>query len=84
MATRPTQPQRWPRGAEATRRRAIEEATDAGDLLDEARRELRRNPLLAELQISDAQQRIERIRRLLAEARLGAEAPAPPEGDDDG
>ena len=53
----------------------LEEASDALSLLDEARRDLRRNPLLAELQIADAQQRLERIRRLLTEARVGVEAP---------
>jgi hypothetical protein len=45
-------------------------------LLEEARRELRRNPLLAELQIADAQRIIERILRLMTEARIGPE----PEG----
>jgi hypothetical protein len=75
MATKPTQPQRFPRHAEAHRKQPIDEAANARELLDEARRELRRNPLLAELQIADAQQILERIQRLMAEARLGGEPP---------
>ncbi len=78
MSTKPAVPQRWPRNAEAQRRTTLEEASDALSLLGEARRELRRNPLLAELQIADAQQRLERIRRLLIEARVGVEAPGDP------
>jgi hypothetical protein len=42
-------------------------------LLAEARQELRRNPLKAELMIADAMTRLETIRRLMAEARQGAE-----------
>lgn len=75
MATRPTVRQRWPPGVEAIRTRTIEEAENAGLLLSEARRELRRNPLLAELQIADAKAHLETIRRLMTEAKQGAEPP---------
>ena len=68
--------QRWPPGSEAMRLRTIEEATNAAELLSEARRELRRNPLLAEVMIADAQTSLEVIRRLMTEAKQGAEPPA--------
>lgn len=55
------------------RRRTIEDAQAALELLGTARREFRRNPMLAELQISDAQQILERIQRLMIEAKVGAE-----------
>jgi hypothetical protein len=74
MATRPTRPQRWPRNAEAHRQQAIEDVVSALELLADARRELRRNELLAELQIADAMTYLERVRRVMTEARLGVEA----------
>ena len=73
MSTRPTTPQRWPRHAESQRRTTIEECHNALELLGTARREFRRNPMLGELMIADAQQILERIVRLMIEAKVGAE-----------
>ena len=53
----------------------IEDATDALELLSEARRELHRNELLAEVQIADVMAILERIKRVMTEARIGVEAP---------
>ncbi len=67
--------QRWPYGAEAHRKLTIDHAEAALQLLDEARSELRRNPLLAELKMADAMRALESIRRVMIEARNGAEPP---------
>ena len=69
------QPQRWPRNADAQRKATIDDASAALELLGAARRDLRRNPLLAELQIADAQQILERIMRQMVEAKVGPDAP---------
>lgn len=64
---------RWPRNADATRKQAIEAAKDARELLDEARRQLRLNPLLAEVQIADAMALLSDIQLALGLAHIGAE-----------
>jgi hypothetical protein len=67
--------QRWPPGSEAIRIKTIEYATDARELLGEARKEMRRNPLLAEVMIADAITCLEAIHRFMVEAKQGAEPP---------
>lgn len=71
---------RWPRNADASRKQAIEAARDARDLLDEARKCLRSNPLLAEVQIADAMALLSDIRLVLGLAQIGAD---PPDDSDD-
>ncbi len=68
-------PQRWPRTQEQRRQRTIDTAEDAINLLADARTELTRNPIKAELYIADAMRYLEMIRREMIEAKNGAEAP---------
>lgn len=77
MATKPTSGQRWPRNQESRRVRTIENAQDANLILAEARRELIRNPIKAELYIADAQRYLERIQREMIEAKQGGDQPDP-------
>lgn len=74
--SRPRVAQQWPRTAEAQRKQINESASDALELLDEARQIMRDNPLLAELQIADAMRLCSDIKRLTVEARIGVLPPA--------
>ena len=69
MSTRPTKPHPWPQRAEQYRVMALSEAVLALRLLGEARTNLRRHELLAEVQIADAVAALERIRRNLEVAK---------------
>jgi hypothetical protein len=69
MSTRPTRPAPWPQRAESYRLSALTETRIALDLLAEARTNLRRHELLAEVQIADAMTALERARRNLEVAK---------------
>lgn len=80
--TRPVVQQRWPRNAEAARRRCYDLAGDARELLAGLLREetLLRNRYLAEAQIAYVLSMLSDMQRELVEARIGID---PPEEDHD-
>jgi len=69
MTTRPTRPAPWPQRAESYRQSALTETRIAIDLLAEARTNLHRHELLAEVQIADAMTALTRIQRNLEVAK---------------
>ncbi len=66
-------PKRWPKNAEAARSETQELARESVGRLNQARREIKRNPLLAELMIADTVSDLERIWRLMETAKQGDE-----------
>lgn len=68
---------RWPRNAETARGDTISAAQEALRLLREARRSLRTNEDLAEIQIADAMTLLEYIQRRMVEAKVGADNAQP-------
>lgn len=71
--TRPTGPRRWPRHAESIRQQTYDTARDATELLAEARRNMPCSPYLAREQLADVATALERIQRLMIEAKVGVE-----------
>lgn len=71
--TRPTGPRRWPRHAESIRQQTYDAAKDATELLAEARHNMHRSPYLAREQLADVATALERIQRLMIEAKVGIE-----------
>ena len=71
--TRPTGPRRWPRHAEGIRQQTYDAAKDATELLAEARHNMHRSPYLAREQLADVATALERIQRLMIEAKVGIE-----------
>lgn len=71
--TRPTGPRRWPRHAESIRQRTYEEAENAVELLAEARGNMQKNPYLAREQLADVGAALQKIMRLMTEAKVGVE-----------
>ena len=71
--TRPTGPRRWPTHAESIRQQTYDAAKDATELLAEARQNMQRNPYLARELLADVATALERIQRLMIEAKVGAE-----------
>ena len=69
MTTRPTRPAPWPQRAESYRLTSLAETRIALELLAEARTNLHRHELLAEVQIADAQAALTRIQRNLEVAK---------------
>ena len=62
---------RWPKNAETARTETIEAAREAQRLAGEARGEMKRNPLLAEVKLADVAMLLERIQRLMTQAKQG-------------
>ena len=71
--TRPTGPRRWPTHAEGIRQQTYDTAKDAIELLAEARQNMQRNPYLTRELLADVATALERIQRLMIEAKVGAE-----------
>ena len=71
--TRPTGPRRWPRHAESIRQQTYDTAKDATELLAEARSNMQRSPYLARELLADVATALERIQRLMIEAKVGVE-----------
>jgi len=71
MPTHPTQPQRWPRAAEAQRQQIAEAASDIRDLLSDALKTVLTTQ--GRLLLTMAVARTADIQRLSLEARVGPE-----------
>lgn len=71
--TRPTSPQRWPRGQEQRRREVIQDADAIIELIDAAlaRLERRDHPALTKLDLGDAKFIALRIKCTMVEAKQG-------------
>ena len=71
--TRPTGPRRWPRHAEDIRQQTYDEAENAAEILADARGNMQRNPYLAREQLADVGAALQKIMRLMTEAKVGVE-----------